>query len=501
MKLAFGSVTQRIQWEPNRITYTVNTELGSSGSPCLTQNLDVGALHHYGLERQNRGVLMSALIAYWNEAEHRDRLRAAGLGHLMEGAIEERRNPRAVSSEARLREPAIQGSAGEDPRPPGAKETPARNVIGEFEVLGLIGSGGMGHVYRAWQPSTSREVALKCLRLREATARQRFENEIKALAQIHHPNVVQIYDSGREGEQLYYAMELVDGATFKAFYRELKLRVSSTAELNEDTWRTALSKASDLTRSRNTRVPGPEVTHGNQEDDNEIIDYWEIAPTEIRESQSYIRHIVEIVRQITMATQALHDRCIIHRDIKPENIMLTRDGDRAILLDLGIAKLIERDEGRLTRTKEFVGTLRYASPEQIFDAGRVDYRSDIYSLGVTLWELLTLRPIYGIRKEVNDPEAMARIRDDEPEPIRRYNRAVPRELQAIVQKCLEKKPDRRYQSVAALASDLEHYLRGELELVSAPNVGRLQRVVRRICRKPHVPALWAALALYWSFSS
>lgn len=93
MKLAFGSVTQRKQWEPNRITYTVNTEPGSSGSPCLTQKLNVGALHHYGLERQNRGVLMSALLAFWNEAENRDRLREAGLGHLIEEAIEERRPP------------------------------------------------------------------------------------------------------------------------------------------------------------------------------------------------------------------------------------------------------------------------------------------------------------------------------------------------------------------------------------------------------------------------
>ena len=93
MKLAFGSVTQRRQWEPNRITYTVNTEPGSSGSPCLTQNLNVGALHHYGLERQNRGVLMSALLAFWNEPENRALLREAGLGHLIEEAIEERRTP------------------------------------------------------------------------------------------------------------------------------------------------------------------------------------------------------------------------------------------------------------------------------------------------------------------------------------------------------------------------------------------------------------------------
>ena len=112
---------------------------------------------------------------------------------------------------------------------------------------------------------------------------------------------------------------------------------------------------------------------------------------------------MEIIQQVAEAADALHEAGIVHRDIKPGNIMMGRDGKTPVLMDLGLAQLADESEGRLTRTRQFVGTLRYASPEQVLAATRVDRRSDVYSLGATLWELLTLRPLFGATDETRRP--------------------------------------------------------------------------------------------------
>ena len=153
---------------------------------------------------------------------------------------------------------------------------------------------------------------------------------------------------------------------------------------------------------------------------------------------------------------------MVHRDIKPGNIVLTADGEQAVLMDLGLAQLADDVEGRLTRTRQFVGTLRYASPEQVLSVGAVDSRSDIYSLGATLWELLTLRPIYDATDATPDPVLMRRITVDDPERIRKFHPGIARDLEAIVQKCLEKDPAHRYAMAAELADDLGRWLDGDL---------------------------------------
>src|SRR5205085_2637829 len=131
--------------------------------------------------------------------------------------------------------------------------------------------------------------------------------------------------------------------------------------------------------------------------------------------RSYIRHVIELTRQVAEAAHALHESGIVHRDIKPGNVMVTEDGGQAVLMDLGLAQLADDLDGRLTRTRQFVGTLRYASPEQVMSAGRLDRRSDVYSLGATLWELLTLRPLYGATEQTPTPDLMQRIQFKDPE--------------------------------------------------------------------------------------
>src|SRR5205085_3019418 len=141
--------------------------------------------------------------------------------------------------------------------------------------------------------------------------------------------------------------------------------------------------------------------------------------------RDYVRHVVELVRQAAEAAHSLHEAGVIHRDIKPDNILVTPDGSQAVLMDLGLAQLADESEGRLTRTRQFVGTLRYASPEQVLAAAALDRRSDVYSLGATLWELLALRPLYGATDATPTPELMQRIQIKEPERLRKYNPHVP----------------------------------------------------------------------------
>jgi serine/threonine protein kinase len=334
---------------------------------------------------------------------------------------------------------------------------PARRNIGEFELISRIGRGAMGVVYRAWQPSLRRQVALKCLlRSGDPKAEERFARETRALGKVEHSNLVKVFTSGAEGDQWFYAMELIEGADLAAVCT--RVAGSTVSDLNEDDWTRALSNACEeqwqqekplsdhdasFVRASTAKAtpPAPAVTH--------------------KTGRSHVARVVEIVRQTAEAAHALHEGGIVHRDIKPGNIMVTADGRHAVLMDLGLAQLLDETEGRLTRTRQFLGTLRYASPEQILAAGRLDRRADVYSLGATLWELLTLRPLYGQNEQMPDMELMLRIQTAEPDRPRRHNPHVSEDLEAIVLKCLEKDRARRYGSANELAQDLERWQRGD----------------------------------------
>jgi serine/threonine-protein kinase len=204
---------------------------------------------------------------------------------------------------------------------------------------------------------------------------------------------------------------------------------------------------------------------------------------------AYALHIVELVRQVADAAHALHEAGVVHRDIKPDNIMVRADGEHAVLMDLGAAQLADDAEGRLTRTRQFVGTLRYASPEQVLAVGGLDRRSDVYSLGATLWELLTLRGLYGSDAELPKGELERRIQYAEPERLRKYHPSIAPDLEAVVQKCLEKDAAHRYATAADLAADLGNFLAGKP--VQARLVGELQRAWRWCRRNPLVAGLVA----------
>lgn len=347
-----------------------------------------------------------------------------------------------------------------------AQPAAAVRTLGEFELLSQIGRGGMGVVYRAWQPSLGRHVAVKSLvRTGDAQSEARFGREIRALGRVDHPHVIKVFTSGVDQDQWFYAMELIEGADLSRIRDELAGVDAST--LAENQWHraitTALEKVQSGTETASGQASAETVPTAEPRTPVRPPRTAEPGRPDVLAGRGHVPEVVEIIRQVAIAVHTLHESGIVHRDIKPGNIMimLSRDTCHAVLMDLGIAQIADEVEGRLTRTRQFVGTLRYASPEQLISAGTVDRRADIYSLGATLWELLTLKPLYDATEAMSTPELMRRIQSQEPDRPRKHNPRIPRDLEAIALKCLERDRDRRYQTAVELADDLARWQRGE----------------------------------------
>jgi serine/threonine protein kinase len=387
---------------------------------------------------------------------------------------------------------AARSQAEEGPADDTPAETPRRH-LGEFELLSELGRGGMGVVYRAWQPSLGRQVALKCLsQSGDPKAEARFAREIRALGRVEHPHLVKVFTSGADGERWFYAMELVEGASLAAVCDRLTARNSSAAGLDLNTWQQCLHTV--CAESRQAEKPfGEPPAEGAPPRRAPAPPAAAAPPTPPVAGRGYVYAIVELVRQVAEAAHALHEAGVIHRDVKPGNIMVTADGSQGVLMDLGLAQLADDVEGRLTRTRQFVGTLRYASPEQVLAVGRLDRRSDVYSLGATLWELLTLRPLYGADEQTPTAELMRRIQYTDPERLRMYHPGVGRDLEAVVARCLEKDSTRRYASARELAEELGRFLAGEP--VQTRPVGSTERAWRWCRRNPMVAGLLTAVAV------
>ena len=357
-----------------------------------------------------------------------------------------------------------------------------QRMLGEFELITELGRGGMGVVYRARQPSLGREVALKKLLKTGGGSEQRFLREIRALGRVEHPHLVKILTSGSVGDDWYYAMELVDGVPLSAVCSKLQQRGSVVGDLDLETWENALTTACSEVRKSEKTVGDSTASDTHRVVASPVAD----VPQKLRTGKGYVERVIELVRQAASAADSLHEAGILHRDVKPGNIMVTADGRRALLMDLGLAQLSDEEDGRLTRTRQFVGTLRYASPEQVLAAEKVDRRSDIYGFGAALWELLTLQPLFGADETVPEAEVMRRIQLDEPEAVRRYNPRVDRDLDAIIGKCLEKRADRRYATARELSEDLRRWQRNEPVL--ARRVTKLEKSMRWFARRPALAA-------------
>ena len=241
-----------------------------------------------------------------------------------------------------------------------SRSAPRPGASESSKLLSELGRGNMGKVYRSWQPSLGRQVALKILsRADDPKAKARFRREIQALGRVDHPNLVKIFTSGFDEEPCFFTMELVEGATLDTVCDRLQSRSTSAAVIDLDAWSESLSTACEESR-RAEKALSDSGSSSRQVG----------LPVGVRQSrpplaqpsadQSYVLQIVELMRQVALAAHALHQAGVVHRDIKPGNVMVTADGSQGVLMDLGLAHLADEAEGRLTRTRQFVGTLRYA---------------------------------------------------------------------------------------------------------------------------------------------
>jgi len=338
-------------------------------------------------------------------------------------------------------------------------------VLGDYRIIREVGRGGMGVVYEAEQISLGRRVALKVMPFAAALDSrqlQRFTNEAKAAAHLHHTNIVPVFSVGCERGVHYYAMQFIDGWTLAEVMRDLRTLSDLERHPRPDENDGALAPASGLAsgqlepaqrlKDRDPKTETPASPKGEPAAPNEVLSSVKTTGSSTR-TRAFFRTAARMGVQAAEALEHAHRQEIVHRDIKPANLLVDVDGNLWIT-DFGLARV--RGEAGVTMTGDLPGTLRYMSPEQA--RGRpavVDHRTDIYSLGVTLYELLTLRPaIEGVDRQ----EMLRRVEDREPIPPRRLNPALPRELETIVLKAMSKDPEGRYQTAEALADDLRRFL-------------------------------------------
>ncbi len=292
------------------------------------------------------------------------------------------------------------------------RDTPALGTLGDYTLRRQIGRGGMGVVYDAWENSMDRRVALKVLPpgvAADERALQRFVREAKTAGQLSHPNIVSVYGMGLKEQTPYYAMELVDGETLAQVAAKLKEAHSE-------------------------------------------------APTPFgrKDAPSYFEQLARAFADVADGLQHAHARGVIHRDIKPSNLIIDHDG-RLRILDFGLARLEGQES--ITVSGDLVGTVQYMSPEQARIKNiPVDHRTDVYSLGATMYELLTFRPPF---KGKDHRDTLTQIIERDAQPLRKLNARVPRELETIVLKCLRKDPHDRFGTAEALAQDLRRFARGD----------------------------------------
>jgi serine/threonine protein kinase len=353
--------------------------------------------------------------------------------------------------------------------------------LGDFHLLRKIGQGGMGVVYEAEQISLGRRVALKVLPFAatmDARRLKRFQNEARAAAGLHHTNIVPVHFVGCERGVHYYAMQFIDGHDLASVIRACRApqpeaigtpvmarspngavaadRRSPVPDSPGELLPAEVARSGDRATTRTTKAPAEQPAAPAALPGRSTLAIAGISSERSPRSREHFRTVARLGIQAAEALDHAHQQGIVHRDIKPANLLVDADGQLWVT-DFGLAQF-QTDAG-VTMTGDLVGTIRYMSPEQAL-AKRVvvDHRTDIYSLGVTLYELLTLEPAF---KGGDRQELLRQIAFEEPTAPRRLNRAIPMELETITAKAMEKNPAERYCTAKEMAEDLQRFLRDE----------------------------------------
>ena len=290
--------------------------------------------------------------------------------------------------------------------------------IGDYRIVQEVGRGGMGIVYEAVQESLGRRVALKVLprhSLLDPKNRERFRREAQAAARLHHTNIVPVFGVGEQDGLPYYVMQFIQGQGLNEILAQWREETAAAAKAPQ----------------------------------GDSPDRWRWQP------------VAEVGVQVAEALHYAHQQGTLHRDIKPANLLLDDQGT-VWVTDFGLAKSVpavfatspgQSQRGGLTNTGDIVGTLQYLAPESF--QGQVDARSDVYSFGLTLYELLTLTPAFS---GATPAELLQQVSEQEPVPPRKVNPAIPRDLETIVLKAIAREPNHRYQTAGELAEDLKRFL-------------------------------------------
>lgn len=412
-------------------------------------------------------------------------------------------------------------------------------TLGDFDILREIGRGGMGIVYEAMQKSLKRRVALKVLGPGVADSPKqlrRFQREAEAAARLHHSNIVPVYGISEDQGLHFFAMQYIDGVPLSEAIRSLETPASVTRVISSSSTqeaepteishaprrftpdRAAFSLLSGRLRTRpsssqldknvstsrthidsdsssmpnespqrvhvlNEDASSPHVVVTSDDDDFEVEtgDSTSVASSAVHTSmdRTYWQTVARIVADIADAMSYAHRHGVLHRDVKPSNILLDETGV-VWVTDFGLAK--HEDHDGVTNTGDIVGTLRYMAPEQF--SGDTDSRSDIYSLGLTLYELLTLTPAY---TEVRHGPLIQQKTTTPPPPPRSINSSIPRDLETICLKACASDPHDRYQTAGALADDLQRFF-DDLP-IQARRISATERLWRWTRRNPMVAGL------------
>ena len=355
-------------------------------------------------------------------------------------------------------------------QPQSAAQDSSSKQLGDYTIIREIGRGGMGIVYEAKQISLDRQVALKVLPFAAVLDQKqiaRFYNEAQAAAHLHHPNIVPVYSVGCDRGVHYYSMQYVEGQSLDLAIRQLR-------------------KLADALAIRATPNAGTETGARAETVDLGSSTWKSFSNAASLKSGNYFQTAARLGIDAAEALDHAHQCGIVHRDVKPSNLLLDNQG-KIWITDFGLARF--QSNGGLTATGDVMGTIRYMSPEQVAgNSALVDQRTDVYSLGITIYELITLREAF----DGADRQAFLRwISDEEPRPPRQINASIPVDLETIVLKAIAKSPQDRYTTAREFADDLRHFLEGKPVL--ARRAGLTDRTAK--WGKRHKTLVGAALVL------
>jgi serine/threonine protein kinase len=425
------------------------------------------------------------------------------LGQLADDFVERHRRERPSMQEYADRHPALAGEIRslfpalvkvEELKPGSrdvtgpflAKAEPPMRKLGDYVLQREIGRGGMGVVYEAVQESLGRHVALKVRPMHggvSPTFLERFRREARAAAKLHHTNIVPVFGVGESGGVYYYAMQLIQGEPLDRVLRDLRRLRGQPGGAAE-----APHEESAVARSLAVGRFIEATPDGLEEDPTEraaapsdAAAKAGISPTSSQ--PDYHRGVARIALQVAQALDHAHRQGVLHRDVKLSNLLLDLRGT-AWVADFGLAKA-EGDD--LTHTGDVVGTLRYMAPERF--EGRSLPQSDVCGLGLTLYELLTLRPAF---EDADKVRLVYKVQHEPPPPPRSIDPTIPRDLETIVLKCVARDPRDRYATAAALAEDLGRFLADRT--IRARRASKAEQAWRWCRRNPSLAFLLAAVA-------